>query len=88
MRGVNIRRWGNAYEVVDVWRLHICRVDFTLGRDIDGSGFYSALCEGSEFGVTAFEYDHKPTRDEVENDYIDWEAARAIDRNEARAMRY
>lgn len=39
------------------------------------------LCRGKR--EYAFEYDHKPDREEIEDDFIDIEAMRDIDRHEA-----
>ncbi|HBA49819.1 MAG TPA: helicase SNF2, partial [Lachnospiraceae bacterium] len=52
---------------------------YVVGNSVEDSDFFYASVNGKDF----FEYDHKPYRDEVEDDYIDMEAMRDIDRHEA-----
>ena len=52
---------------------------YVLGNSVEDSDFYYAEVNGN----THFEYDHKPDRAEIEDDYIDIEAMRDIDRHEA-----
>ena len=52
---------------------------YVVGNSVEDSDFFYASVNGKDF----FEYDHKPYRDEVEDDYIDLEAMRDIDRHEA-----
>ncbi len=52
---------------------------YVVGNSVEDRDFFYASVNGKEF----FEYDHKPYRDEVEDDYIDLEAMRDIDRHEA-----
>ncbi len=52
---------------------------YVLGNSVEDSDFFYAEVNGN----THFEYDHKPDRAEIEDDYIDLEAMRDIDRHEA-----
>ena len=52
---------------------------YVLGNSIEDKDFFYAEVNGN----THFEYDHKPDRAEIEDDYIDIEAMRDIDRHEA-----
>ena len=52
---------------------------YVLGNSVEDSDFFYAEVNGN----THFEYDHKPDRAEIEDDYIDIEAMRDIDRHEA-----
>ena len=52
---------------------------YVLGNSVEDSDFFYAEVNGD----THFEYDHKPDREEVEDDFIDLEAMRDIDRHEA-----
>ncbi len=52
---------------------------FVLGNSVEDSDFFYAEVNGN----TRFEYDHKPDRAEIEDDFIDIEAMRDIDRHEA-----
>ena len=52
---------------------------YVVGNSVEDSDFFYASVNGKDF----FDYDHKPYRDEVEDDYIDLEAMRDIDRHEA-----
>ena len=52
---------------------------YVLGNSVEDSDFFYAEVNGD----THFEYDHKPDRAEIEDDYIDLEAMRDIDRHEA-----
>ncbi|GFI08078.1 hypothetical protein IMSAGC007_00522 [Lachnospiraceae bacterium] len=52
---------------------------YVLGNSVEDSDFFYAEVNGN----TRFEYDHKPDRAEIEDDYIDMEAMRDIDRHEA-----
>ena len=52
---------------------------YVLGNSVEDSDFFYAEVNGN----THFEYDHKPDREEIEDDYIDIEAMRDIDRHEA-----
>ena len=50
-----------------------------LGNSIEDSDFFYAEVNGN----TRFEYDHKPDRAEIVEDFINIEAMRDIDRHEA-----
>ena len=63
---------------IDEWKAD--KDTFILGNCVDDSDFYYALVNDGE---TSFEYDHKPDRTKVEDDYIDYVAARELDRYEA-----
>lgn len=52
---------------------------YVLGNSIEDSDFFYAEVNEN----TRFEYDHKPDRAEIENDFINIEAMRDIDRHEA-----
>ena len=52
---------------------------YVLGNSIEDSAFFYAEVNGN----TRFEYDHKPDRAEIEDDFINIEAMRDIDRHEA-----
>ncbi|MEY8519288.1 DEAD/DEAH box helicase family protein, partial [Lachnospiraceae bacterium 29-84] len=52
---------------------------YVLGNSVEDSDFFYAEVNGD----IHFEYDHKPDREEVEDDFIDLEAMRDIDRHEA-----
>ncbi|WP_300810598.1 DUF3849 domain-containing protein [uncultured Acetatifactor sp.] len=52
---------------------------YVVGSSVEDSDFFYAEVNGKD----SFEYDHKPYRDEVEDDFIDLEAMRDIDRHEA-----
>ena len=52
---------------------------YVLGNSIEDSDFFYAEVNGN----TRFEYDHKPDRAEIEEDFINIEAMRDIDRHEA-----
>ena len=52
---------------------------YVLGNSIEDSDFFYAEVNGN----TRFEYDHKPGRTEIEDDFINIEAMRDIDRHEA-----
>ena len=52
---------------------------YVLGNSVEDSDFFYAEINGN----TRFEYDHKPDRKEIEDDFIDLEAMRDIDRHEA-----
>ncbi len=52
---------------------------YVLGNSIEDSDFFYAEVNGN----TRFEYDHKPDRTEIEDDFINIEAMRDIDRHEA-----
>ena len=52
---------------------------YVLGNSVEDSDFFYAEINGN----THFEYDHKPDRAEIEDDFIDFEAMRDIDRHEA-----
>jgi len=52
---------------------------YVLGNSVEDSDFFYAEVNGD----THFEYDHEPDREEVEDDFIDLEAMRDIDRHEA-----
>ena len=52
---------------------------YVLGNSVEDSDFFYAEVNGN----THFEYDHKPDRAEIEDDFIDLEAMRDIDRHEA-----
>ncbi len=52
---------------------------YVLGNSVEDSDFFYAEVNGN----TRFEYDHKPDRAEIEDDFIDIEAMRDIDRHEA-----
>ncbi len=52
---------------------------YVLGNSVEDSDFFYAEVNGN----TRFEYDHKPDRTEIEDDFINIEAMRDIDRHEA-----
>ena len=52
---------------------------YVLGNSVEDSDFFYAEINEN----TRFEYDHKPDRKEIEDDFIDMEAMRDIDRHEA-----
>ena len=52
---------------------------YVLGNSVGDSDFFYAEVNGN----TRFEYDHKPDRAEIEDDFINIEAMRDIDRHEA-----
>lgn len=54
---------------------------YILGNCIDDNSFYYACVGGKDF-----EFDRKPTREEVESHYIDYLAMQDIDRHEAEVM--
>lgn len=54
---------------------------YILGNCIDDNSFYYASVGGKDF-----EFDRKPTREEVESHYIDYLAMQDIDRHEAEVM--
>ena len=68
----------DGYEcvLVDEWGSE--KEKYLLGNDIEDSSFYYAQVNGK-----SFEYDHKPERGEVEDDYINALAEEDIDRHEA-----
>ena len=68
----------DGYEcvLVDEWGSE--KEKYLLGNDIEDSSFYYAQVNGK-----TFEYDHKPERSEVEDDYINALAEEDIDRHEA-----
>ena len=68
----------DGYEcvLVDEWGSE--KEKYLLGNDIEDSSFYYAQVNGK-----SFEYDHKPERSEVEDDYINAIAEEDIDRHEA-----
>lgn len=55
---------------------------YVLGNSIEDSNFYYAVVNGDSLNVYA-EYDEKPSREKVEGDFADLEAARTIDQYEA-----
>ncbi|RKJ18713.1 DUF3849 domain-containing protein [bacterium D16-50] len=55
---------------------------YVLGNSVEDSDFFYAEVNRD----THFEYDHKPDREEVEDDFIDLEAMRDIDRHEAQVF--
>lgn len=56
---------------------------YVLGNAVDAGEFYYAEVNGSIHN--SFEYDFKPAKETVEDDWVNLEAARAIDRMEAEA---
>ena len=68
----------DGYEcvLVDEWGSE--KEKYLLGNNIEDSSFYYAQVNGK-----SFEYDHKPERSEVEDDYINAIAEEDIDRHEA-----
>ncbi len=52
---------------------------YVLGNSVEDSDFFYAEVNGN----TRFEYDHKPDRAEIEDDFINLETMRDIDRHEA-----
>ena len=68
----------DGYEcvLVDEWGSE--KEKYLLGNNIEDSSFYYAQVNGK-----TFEYDHKPERSEVEDDYINAIAEEDIDRHEA-----
>ena len=71
----------DGYEcvLVDEWGSE--KEKYLLGNDIEDSSFYYAQVNGK-----TFEYDHKPERSEVEDDYINALAEEDIDRHEAEVL--
>ena len=68
---------GQACITVDEWKSS--GDSYILYNFVEDSDFYYAEVNGN----THFEYDHKPDRAEIEDDFIDIEAMRDIDRHEA-----
>ena len=68
---------GQACITVDEWKSS--GDSYILYNFVEDSDFYYAEVNGN----THFEYDHKPDRAEIEDDFIDLEAMRDIDRHEA-----
>ena len=54
---------------------------YLLGNSVEDNDFYYAMVNDSP--ISTFEYDEKPTREQVEDDFLNWEAQRAIDEHEA-----
>lgn len=77
--GDSIRIGENECSVVDEWR--DAADSYVLGNSVEDSDFYYAIVNGNNANV--IEYDERPTREKVEGDFADLEAARAIDRYEA-----
>ena len=67
---------GYECNLIDEWGNE--KEKYLLGNDIEDSSFYYAQVNGK-----TFEYDHKPERSEVEDDYINALAEEDIDRHEA-----
>nr|WP_243238108.1 DUF3849 domain-containing protein [Roseburia zhanii] len=68
----------DGYECIPVDQWGSEKEKYLLGNDIEDSSFYYAQVNGK-----TFEYDHKPERSEVEDDYINAIAEEDIDRHEA-----
>lgn len=70
---------GHECNVVDAW---IDEQDsYVLGNDIEDSSFYYAIVNSD--ASNTFEYDTKPTREQVEDDFLNRESQRALDNYEA-----
>ena len=67
---------GYECNLIDEWGNE--KEKYLLGNDIEDNSFYYAQVNGK-----TFEYDHKPERSEVEDDYINALAEEDIDRHEA-----
>lgn len=78
-REVRINIGNNACAKVDEWSDG--ENTYLLGNSIEDNDFYYAIVNGN--GANIIEYDEAPTREKVEGDYADLEAARDIDRHEA-----
>ena len=73
---------GKIVFIEDAWRDGADH--YYLGCCLDDTSFYMVeVNKGLSGGHMIKEYDHKPTRYEVVNDYVDYIAARAIDDYEA-----
>ena len=76
---------GNRCNQIDTWESD--NHTYVIGNSIDDTDFYFASVSGIEGdliqGSATFEYDRQPSREEVENDYIDLMAERDIDAHEA-----
>ena len=68
----------DGYECIPVDQWGSEKEKYLLGNNIEDSSFYYAQVNGK-----TFEYDHKPERSEVEDDYINAIAEEDIDRHEA-----
>lgn len=68
----------DGYECIPVDQWGSEKEKYLLGNDIEDGSFYYAQVNGK-----TFEYDHKPERSEVEDDYINAIAEEDIDRHEA-----
>lgn len=79
---------GNAYAIRDEWQEDYggSPVTFRVGHAReDGTDFYRATADSPLTGHREYEYDEPPTREQVYSSLADDEAAREIDRAEARA---
>lgn len=76
---------GNRCNQIDTWESD--NHTYVIGNSIDDTDFYFASVSGIKGdliqGSATFEYDRQPSREEVENDYIDLMAERDIDAHEA-----
>lgn len=76
---------GNRCNQIDTWESD--NHTYVIGNSIDDTDFYFASVSGIEGdliqGSATFEYDRQPSRERVENDYIDLMAERDIDAHEA-----
>ena len=71
---------GQVCEKIDEWQNG--NDSYLLGNSITDRDFFYA-----QVGGASFEYAQKPTREEVEEDYLNYTAERDIDRHEAQAFR-
>lgn len=70
---------GHECNVVDKWIDG--QDEYVLGNDIEDNSFYYAIVNSDISNV--FEYDEQPTREKVEDDFLNLESQRDIDRHEA-----
>ncbi len=83
LRGKKKRKHSKESRLMDMsvfWLMSgaVKKEKYLLGNNIEDSSFYYAQVNGK-----TFEYDHKPERSEVEDDYINAIAEEDIDRHEA-----
>jgi len=71
---------GQACEKIDEWQNG--DDNYLLGNSIEDRDFFYAQVDG-----VSFEYTQKPTREEVEEDYLNYTAERDIDRHEEEVFR-
>lgn len=70
---------GHECNVVDRWLDG--QTEYVLGNDVADDSFYYAIVNGDISNV--FEYDEQPSRERVEDDFLNLESQRNIDRHEA-----